>query len=411
LPDNTTQTASGCVKCGACSTVCPVFQAEGHESFTARGKFHLLDRLPSEERTELFEEIFSKCLLCGACKEACPGALDTPLAVIRAREGFSRLTGISFLKFLARKALLSPTLYTGLNATATLLVRLLPEDSGLRLRLAGTNPGHVLPGPGFIESFQASNKSASTSDQQTVSYFTGCLANFIQPEIGSATVDLLRHTGSEPNIPQKQTCCGLAAQGAGESEEARRLARINISAFADNSTPILTSCASCYAHLLSYPKLFTNDAAWHDKAEKFSARLIEFSTYFSRSQLADQDSNELFPSTKKQVLYHDPCHLRLKLHITQPPRQLLRNIKGLSLVELPQGPVCCGQGGLFQLSHPVLADRISKKLLADIERSAPKMITSTCSGCLLHLQNKASCRHDVEVQHLAVLLKKHLLTK
>jgi glycolate dehydrogenase iron-sulfur subunit len=386
-----------CVKCGTCNTVCPVYLVTGNEINTPRGKQHLRSRIDEGETSSHYAGIFSQCLLCNACLEVCPRGLDTPKMVIQARSELPRLSGLSFLKYISRRALTHPSLLANLTnlglATQTLLGNLLPEDSGLRLRLqAFSKDSFKLPAAGYIEKLKV--ESAGSEDQHErgskvrINFFTGCLANHLQPEIAEATQVLLQATtDTSAKVPFSQTCCGMAALAAGRINEARDLAKKNISVFAENDYPILTSCSSCYYQLKSYAELLAGEPEWQQKAAHFSERLREFSSYF----LEKFSVENMFPApgdtdSRKKVLYHDPCHLRFKLHITEQPRQLIRLLPGIELQELPEGPRCCGHGGLFQVAHPDLALEVRARLINDIGTLEAETVLTACSGCLLQWQ-------------------------
>ena len=410
-----------CVKCGTCNTVCPVFKVTGHEAHGARGKQHLKTHVQEAERSPHFADIFSKCLLCGACVEACPRGLDTPQLVIDARGELPRLAGLSFIKYVSRKALIHPSLISGLSrmgsAAKKLLFEHLPPESGLRLRLLSFDPDILkLSDKSFLQSRPDSGKeeekiAGTGSAGQCINYFVGCFANHLQPEIAEDTASLVSRVGKgKPVVPKDQTCCGMAALAAGKSDEARILAKKNIAAYAGNDLPILTSCSSCYYQLMTYEELFADDPEWQQRAQRFSARLMEFSTFFHEI-LASEDG---FTQPKggvpeQKVFYHDPCHLRYKLKITKAPRNLLKMFKGIELQELPNGPQCCGQGGLFQAAHPDLALQIRKRVLDDFSNLAADTVVTGCSGCLLQWQlGLAAGGNKIRVEHLAQLIAKLL---
>lgn len=409
--------ASRCVRCGACTSVCPVYRITGRESHSARGKHHIIERLAAAERTAAYDDLLSKCLLCGACQEVCARGLETPARVVEARRERSRLTGISFLKYLSCKALANPSLLAGLLSVGASVNRLLagrlPEESGLRLRLAALAPETVtLPEAGYLDLISSGTPPLRkrSGAEPTCAYFAGCFANHLQPEAGMAT-DLLveRLCGAPPAVPAEQTCCGMAFLAAGNFREAKRLARKNIVAFEGSSLPILTSCASCYAHLIAYPELFSDEPDWLPRAVDFAARLREFSTWFHTMEAARFNVHFHAAGSRRRVLYHDPCHLRFKHRITAAPRELLARLPGVELLELPSGPQCCGQGGLFHVAHPDLSRRICDRLLADFaQRPAPTVVT-TCSGCLLQWQ-QGLARHGIDspVMHLAVFMREFL---
>jgi glycolate oxidase iron-sulfur subunit len=409
-----------CVKCGTCNTVCPVYLATGNEIHTPRGKQHLRPRTEKNEVSSHYGDIFSKCLLCGACLEVCPRGLDTPELVINVRSELPRLTGLSFLKYVSRRALAHPSLLSGLvriGTTANMLLgEWLPKDSGLRLRLQGfEQEAFKLPATGYIQKIKAelseSKKQKAGRMETGMSFFTGCLANHLQPEIAEATQFLVaKTTGCNADVPLGQICCGMAAMAAGRRDEARDLAKKNIMAFEENDFPILTSCSSCYYQLKSYNELLGDDPQWAMKAARFTERLQEFSTFFLGK--LSVNSGVLIPAdtaSNKKVLYHDPCHLRFKLHIIREPRELINLLPGIELQELPNGPQCCGHGGLFQVAHPDLAQQVHERLMDDYAKVSAQTVLTACSGCLLQWQHGlAAGNKGGEAEHLAIFIAKHL---
>jgi glycolate oxidase iron-sulfur subunit len=412
---------NGCVKCGTCNTVCPVFNVTGHEAHGARGKHHLKTHLQEADRSPLFADIFSKCLLCGACVEACPRELDTPQMVITARGELPRLAGLSFIKYVSRKALIHPALIGGLTRVGSVAKKLLsehlPPESGLRLRLLSFDPDILrLPEKSYLDSLpntdgEKDKTADSKTGQQPINYFVGCFANHLQPEIAEKTALLVSRIGKgEPVVPKEQTCCGMAALVAGKSDEARALAKKNIEVYEGNDLPILTSCSSCYFQLMTYEELFADDPEWHQRARRFSARLVEFSSFFNKNLpggLKFIPTKERAPEQK--VFYHDPCHLRFQLKITREPRELLQQLKGVKLQELSGGPQCCGQGGLFQVAHPELALQVRDRLLEDFSSLAVDTVVTGCSGCLLQWQIGLAAKHKkIQAEHLAVFIARLL---
>jgi len=393
-----------CAKCGACTVVCPVFQAAGRESLSARGRLHLLEHLDPAQASDAYAEILSQCLLCGACSSVCSRGIDPPARFISARKQLEKTAGCQvLLRAITLKALSNPALLTTIASLGRPLLDLLPASSGLRLRL-----GLPLEGPTAVPTLPET--PAGKSAPPTLAYFPGCYATHLHREIGDATERIATaFTGNFPLRPKQQCCCGLAAENGGDTSTAKRLAKQNILAFAGNTLPILTSCASCYNQLRHYPELLADDPEWQKKGQAFADRLVEFSTFVTQA-METAPTFSFAASTKTHtVVYHDPCHLRFHAKITAPPREILRAIPGLRLVELPNGPQCCGQGGLFHLAQPELAEKIRSRLLNQLEQAAPDLLTTTCSGCLIHIQQGLG--HDPgqpEVRHLAILLAKLL---
>lgn len=392
-------TSTKCAKCGACTVVCPVYQRTGKESHTARGRLHLFTLL-KKNRSRVYGDILSKCLLCGACADVCPRGIDVPSIIRQTRHDFPQLAGpLHFKKLLTKKILASPHILDNLGKLQKNLLSGIPRESGLR---------KLLPFPESAEGNTPAN-SPSLSEYKNlpnakISYFTGCMARYLSPTISSSTIHLTeKATGGPPTIPSDQTCCGLASYSSGDMDEAKKLARRNITAFSDSPLPILTSCASCYTHLRSYPDLLADDPNWTERAKDFAKRVCEFSSFF----LSHIDHLS-FPhnTSSPRIFYHDPCHLRFgvqKIHTA--PRRLITVASGSSPLELPHGPQCCGHGGLFSLAHPKLSQQIRDPLLDEISELSALQVVTTCSGCLMQLMDGVEKNGSpAQVQHLGILL-------
>ena len=388
--------------------VCPVYRVTGREAHTARGKIHLTQVPELAGQGAVFEDIFSKCLLCGACSAVCPRGIDVCREVVAARAAFPAVYGDhGYEKYLARKVLAHPETLAALRVLgrggAEFLLRHLPEQSGLRLRLALFQQDVAAPAlPVAKETF-----SGDPQPKEALIFFPGCTGRYLFPEIAASCHALVVGLGSALHVPDGLSCCGLAALSAGDRHEARICARRNIDVLAQSSGPILVSCASCYAHLRRYADLFTEDEPWRLKAEAVGARLVEL-TCFLDAQLPSPDADRLSGKKKVRVYYHDPCHFRHGLpgqKIVDEPRRVLGRNAELDLLELPGGPECCGHGGLFHIGAPEISALIRDRLAAKVLALAPDVITSTCSGCLMQWRLAvAAAGVPVKVLHLAELM-------
>ncbi|SHO47251.1 (Fe-S)-binding protein [Desulfopila aestuarii] len=399
-----TQTSQRCAKCGACTVVCPVYKASGgKECYSGRGKKHLLEVMGEGTPSPIFEDIFSKCLLCGSCVTACPRGVDIPEEVRRARSDFSTFYGEhGYLKFLARKVLLHPELLSVVRtfgrSFAPLLEKRLPAESGLRLQMA------IFDHEPIVTKDDHRQSAVAETSLKTLVYFPGCSATHLYPETINACRQLLRHAGYELVIPEGLGCCGLAIDAAGDGERSRALARKNILALERYDGPIMVSCGSCYAHLQRYHEVLAGDPAWQDRVEYVCGRLVEMSQLLDQCLPQDLVSEETTGKSCR-VFYHDPCHLRHGLNITREPRNLLRRVPSIELLELPDGPQCCGHGGLFHLGAPELSAKIRDDLAEKVLAMAPDIITSSCSGCLMQWKTAlAAAGKTIPVLHLAELL-------
>ena len=389
-----------CAKCGSCSVVCPVYRVSGRESLTARGRLLLLGTGLAGHSSPHFREIFSRCLLCGACESVCPRNIEVTEVVSLARSWFSRFYGPhGVVRELARMTLDHPALLQMLVRAGIGFKRLrsLPVSSGMRIRLGILEEG---AGSGMVEPHLKGKEGEDAGPG--IQYFTGCLARYLQPSVAGATQKLCRVAiGSFAVVPGAQECCGLAAWSAGKRDQARELARRNIQAFGGSSGPILTSCASCFAHLQRYPELFLDDPPWRVRAREFSNRVREFSDFF----LARMQGFPFVARREMVLFYHDPCHLRFSAPGREMPRKLIKLVAKAHLVNPEKPGSCCGQGGLFHIGCPDLSERIFTRAAKKALALGPEMVVTTCSGCLMQWQQgMARSAKPVPVAHLAVFL-------
>ncbi len=377
-----------------------MYEVTGRESLTARGKLHLLDTELAGDPSANYQDLFAQCLLCGACEHICPRDMPVKKMVVEARSRFPTLYGQHAVqRTAARMALSNPWLLEGLVKAGVGLsnLSLLPEESGLRLRLGLLEKGKK---SGADTSPKRSSKPGP--DKQNVAYFTGCLARYLQPSVAQATEQIYHKlTGSTLDIPGDQVCCGLAAWSSGKQEEARRLARRNIAAFADTQGPILTSCASCSSYLTSYGEMFGDEPEWHEKALSFTSRVQEFSSFF----VEKADHGKLETKSSMNLYYHEPCHLRFDPENREATYQLLDSIKNIIRVDKKEEQHCCGQGGLFHLGYPGLSGKIFEKPYSSSQRGGSGIVVTTCSGCLMQWQAGLAFRSSpADAVHLAVFL-------
>src|SRR5579871_5100782 len=172
-----------------------------------------------------------------------------------------------------------------------------------------------------------------------VSLLVTCLGDALFPDVGVATVRLLRRLGVEVDFPAAQTCCGQPHFNSGYRGDARDLARHTVRTFAGTNR-VVTPSGSCAAMVkLEYPELFRDDPKWHARALDLAGRTHELSDFLA-NVLGVEDTGARFEG---RVTYHMACHLR-GLGILTEPERLLRQVRGLELVPLERADECCGFG-------------------------------------------------------------------
>jgi L-lactate dehydrogenase complex protein LldE len=234
-----------------------------------------------------------------------------------------------------------------------------------------------------------------------VALFVTCLTDTLVPETGIATVRLLERLGHTVEFPRAQTCCGQMHLNTGYHDEARSLARRFVRVFGDAEVVVAPS-ASCVGTVREYyPRLAEGDAAFARGVDALAPRVLELSEFLV-GRLGLDDVGASFPH---RVTYHPTCHSLRMLGVGDAPYRLLRAVRGLDLVELPQATECCGFGGTFAIKN---ADT-SAAILADKVRSVldtrAEVCTAADNSCLLHIGGALSRqRTGVRAVHLAEIL-------
>jgi L-lactate dehydrogenase complex protein LldE len=235
-----------------------------------------------------------------------------------------------------------------------------------------------------------------------VSLLITCLGDALFPEVGVATVRLLRRLGVAVDFPAAQTCCGQPHFNSGYHADARALAKHTIHAFA-NGQPVVAPSGSCAAMVkLEYPHLFHDDLVWHGRAEDLAHRTHELSDFLV-NVLGVEDIGSRFEG---KVTYHMACHLRGLGLVTEPER-LLRRVKGLEYVPLERRDECCGFGGSFAVRFPDISGAMVGDKAALIEQTGADTVVATDAGCLMNIAGCLRRRGSrVQALHLAQVLEK-----
>jgi len=227
-----------------------------------------------------------------------------------------------------------------------------------------------------------------------------CLGDALFPDVGVATVRLLRRLGVRVDFPAAQTCCGQPHFNSGYHDEARSLARHAIATFVD-APLVVTPSGSCAAMVkLEYPELLHDDPAWHDRALDLARRTVELSDFLV-NHLGVVDVGARFEG---RVTYHMACHLR-GLGLQEAPLQLIRQVKGLHFVPLERYDECCGFGGSFAVRYPGISGAMVQDKAGFIEKAGVDAVVATDAGCLMNIGGCLRRRGSrVRILHLAELL-------
>jgi len=398
-----------CVHCGICLPQCPTYRVLGEEMDSPRGRVYLM-RAAAEGRAELTPGLarhLDLCLGCRACETACPSGvpfgqlLEATRAQldrkrVRARESAHamlewalsifphpdrlgallwplRLYQASWLRTLVRASgILAP--FKRLQAMDALLPRVLPGASSLP---------ELIPARG-----RARGRAA---------LLTGCVQRFFFPEINLATARLLSAAGWEVVVPRGQGCCGALHLHAGRLDEFRAMARSLMAALGRDVDIVVTNAAGCGSALKEYGHWLGDGGA-----ERFAGLVKDISEVLVD---ADLPLGEL----RETVTYHDACHLAHGQKVRAQPRELLRRIPGVTLVELTDSDLCCGSAGVYNLLEPEMAAELGRRKLERIRETGARIVAAGNPGCIMQISQQAlEAGLALEVMHPVTLLSRAL---
>lgn len=234
-----------------------------------------------------------------------------------------------------------------------------------------------------------------------VSLFVTCLIDALYPQVGVSTVKLLRRLGVDVDFPTGQVCCGQPAFNSGYSDAAREAAAQLVRAFSGSEYVVgpSGSCVSMIHHY--YPALFDGHPL-EAEAKALIDKTYELSQFIV-DVLGVDDLNARFPG---KATYHTSCHMTRGLGVVDPPMRLLRNVKGLELVDLPHKEDCCGFGGTFAVKMANLSTAMADEKLDFVAETTAEYLVGSDMACLMHLGGRAERRGmPTRVLHLAELLE------
>jgi Fe-S oxidoreductase len=401
-----------CIHCGICLSACPTYLQLGIEVDSPRGRIYLIHahkegRVPAS--SEIFQEHLLLCLECRACETACPSGVHFSALMNDARAEIHHSQRLPMATRILKKLLMDwifpsrPLMKFGFR-----LLRLY-QRSGLRDRVRNSRILHWLPAR--IQAMEAllpdlpspAHKRYESVEKSRgkVLFFEGCIMPEIFGPVHEATVRVLRRNGFDVEFPRRQSCCGALHLHDGDLEAARRLARKNILSFENaESLPIVVNSAGCGASLKEYGEWLAGDPQFASRARDFCRRVRDISDFMDTVGM-DRNLGRL----DLKVAYDDPCHLLHAQKIKSAPRNLLKSIPGLELVDLRDADRCCGSAGIYNLVHPDMSERILDDKIANILRSGAQVVATGNPGCMLQIQSGLRRKHlSIRVAHPVELL-------
>jgi glycolate oxidase iron-sulfur subunit len=395
-----------CVHCGFCLPTCPSYAVFEEEMDSPRGRIVLM-RIGHEEGEDVSQEMtthFDRCLGCMACVTACPSGVQYDRLIERVRPQVERqgartrrerawrrvifelFTHPGRLRALAPGLALQSRL--GLNARLAerirqphlrALLRLTPD---VKLRSAWRQLPEVTPAQG--------------TQKGRVGFMQGCVQRAFFGDVNAATVRVLAAEGWEVHAPRQPRCCGALMMHAGVEPDAQALARQTIAAY-EGFDAVAVNVSGCGSSMKEYDHLLSDDPEWADRAKAFVAKTRDV-----HELLAEHEPQAPRRPVKLTVAYHDACHLAHAQKVRSQPRELLRGIPGLELVEPADWEICCGSAGIYNLVQPEAAAKLGARKAANLATTGADAIAAANPGC--SIQIAAHLDRDMPIYHPMTLL-------
>jgi glycolate oxidase iron-sulfur subunit len=213
-----------------------------------------------------------------------------------------------------------------------------------------------------------------------VALLAGCVQQVLDPEINHATLRVLAANGVEIVVPHAQRCCGALALHAGEERRAQTRASALIAAFPTDIDAIVTNAAGCGSAMKEYGDVCRGREE-EETARDFSSRVRDVSEFLAELGLVE-------PPVLREPLtlaYHDACHLAHAQGIRHAPRALLAQVRNLRVLEIPDGEMCCGSAGLYNVEHPAIAGDLGARKAQAILSSGAQAVAAGNIGCLVQI--------------------------
>jgi glycolate oxidase iron-sulfur subunit len=382
-----------CVHCGFCLPVCPTYALWNEEMDSPRGRIYLMKLAADGQATINSQWVghFDTCLGCMACMTACPSGVDYGKLIEATRAQIERKYDRGRLERLYRRLIFG--LFT--RPERLRLMRaplLLYQKAGLRwlLRRSGVLralPKRVQAMEALLPELPAAEAVAEITPavgekQRRVGLLLGCVQREFFPQVNAATARVLAAEGCEVVSPADQPCCGALLVHAGEEDGALTLARHLINVFERAGVDaIITNAAGCGSNVKEYAHLLRDDPQYAARAKEFSAKCQDISETLAYMGLRAK-RNEL----RLRVAFHDSCHLQHAQGVRTQPRQLLSEIPGLEIVEIPEAPICCGSAGIYNLVQPKAANALGDRKAELIASLDADVVVTGNPGCILQLQ-------------------------
>ena len=395
-----------CVHCGFCNATCPTYKLLGDELDGPRGRIYLIKDMLENNKpaNEKIVKHIDRCLSCYSCMTTCPSGVNYMHLIDHGRSHIEKTYQRPFQDKMIR-AFLSKVLPSSFNfRVVSLLSQFLkpfkfffPKKIREMISLMPTNfPRKTMP---IMEVYQAKNKKKPVA---RVALLTGCVQKILSPQINEATIRLLNRHDIEVVVPKNINCCGSLNHHLGKGDLANQTFRKNISIWYEEYLnngldAIISNTSGCGTTLKDYEFIFRNDKDLKKKAKKISELTKDVSEYLDENVKLNFVT-KIKNDKSYKIAYHSACSMQHGQKIHHEPINLIRKT-GNKVVEIPEGHICCGSAGTYNLLQIDIAKNLLKDKIKNINKTKPQIISTGNIGCIMQISQgtKIPVLHTVEI--------------
>ena len=400
-----------CIHCGMCLPTCPTYEATKHETSSPRGRIALMravaDGRLAANSPQFADEMYF-CLGCLACETVCPAGVNYAEMIEYARAEVESSGAKAGAQRNLVRAFALRWLFARPNRLRFIAKLLRVDESlGLSRALASLLPRRLRElreqQPKIWDKFSFDlirevESPAKQRKKHRVGLLVGCVQDVAYSDVNRDTVDVLLANGCEVFTPRNQSCCGSLMGHNGELELGRKLARQNLDAFPlEDLDAIIVNSAGCGSFMKRYGHLLPDDPRaklWDEKVQDIHEWLVKIGVR----------SPSPIPHPLK-VTYHEACHLVHGQKISQQPRELLRSIPGVELVELPEATWCCGSAGIYNITQPEMSKALLERKVKHIAATGALIVATGNPGCIGQIRYGAQKSGlNIKIVHPVTLL-------
>lgn len=397
-----------CVHCGFCTATCPTYALLGDENDSPRGRIYLIKEMLEKgmPASAQVTKHIDRCLSCLSCMSTCPSGVHYMHLVDRARVHIEKTYKRPFMQRALRQVLASILPYPRRFRLAAMLGR---PFKAFSVVLNVFKPTRAL---GAMLQLLPKGRLGTSETKRQVHYASGgrepkarvilhpgCAQQVLRPEINEATIRLLNRSGVEVIVPENPECCGALVHHMGREDQALVQARKNIDAWVLETRryeidAIISNASGCGVVVKDYGHMLRLDKKYADTATQMSSLVKDISEYIATLEMPVGSFSEDI-----NIAYHSACSLQHGQQIKKTPANLLSQA-GFTVKAIPEGHMCCGSAGTYNILHSGIADRLLDRKLAAIETVKPDIVAAGNIGCMTQIAKKSA----VPVVHTVELL-------